>query len=87
MTASKRPARTSAAYTSASLALRSSTRATLVDRVYYSAHQWRHYYFDILPVLMKYRSRQALRDTVRRLDFLTPSERERILTWLRRHGW
>jgi hypothetical protein len=42
---------------------------------------------DVLPILVRYWTRQRIRDAVRRLTFLTSKEREDIERWLRSRGF
>jgi hypothetical protein len=60
---------------------------TLVDSIIFDAYRWRYYYRDIVPILLKYKTKQAVRDLVWQLPLLTVGEKQRIRAWMRRHGW
>ncbi len=45
------------------------------------------YTWDILPILVKYRTKQVVRNALRRLKFLTYHKQQEALRWLRLHGW
>lgn len=57
------------------------------EAIVFTGYRWYYWVTDVLPVLVEYRTKQWVRDSVDRIPFLYEFERQRIREWLRSHGW